>query len=67
VVETTKKMSRIVKMSTNDTMMIDGARFFLTANFIAQNVDLFSRDRGAGRRYLPLRDHFARHSTVVAF
>src|SRR5207253_1519837 len=54
VVETTKKIRRIVRMSTSDTMMIDGARRLRTANFT--DLDEGSRHRrdlwgrGLGRR-----------------
>src|ERR1043166_337270 len=41
VVETTKKIRRIVKMSTSETIMIDGARRLRTANFT--DVDLALR------------------------
>jgi hypothetical protein len=34
VVETTKKMSRIVRISTSETIMMDGARRLRTAIFI---------------------------------
>jgi hypothetical protein len=34
VVETTKKMSRIVRISTSETIMMEGARRFRTAIFM---------------------------------
>jgi hypothetical protein len=34
VVETTKKISKMMRMSTSDTMIIVGARLFRTAKFI---------------------------------
>src|SRR5205814_5748341 len=38
VVETTKKISRIVRMSTSETIMIEGARRFRTAKFILSRL-----------------------------
>src|SRR4029453_16376229 len=74
VVETTKKISRIVRMSTSETMMIDGARRLRTANFT--DVDLgsrhgrdFRRGRLGGRhrlgRSLDLRLAGAEDTAVV--
>ena len=34
VVETTKKMRRMVRISTSETIMMEGARLFRTAKFI---------------------------------
>src|ERR1700737_3343337 len=76
VVETTKKISKMVKISTSETMMMDGARRFLTANFIGRNVDLASRHRrgrrrdrlgwghGLSRRYRP-RPYLRRDPAVI--
>src|SRR5439155_27337555 len=44
VVETTKKIRRIVRISTSETIMIDGARRLRTANF-TDDADLASRHR----------------------
>src|SRR5438105_8001402 len=41
VVETTKKIRRMVRISTSETMMMEGARRLRTANFT--DVDLTSR------------------------
>jgi hypothetical protein len=35
VVETTKKIRRMVRISTSETIMIEGARRFRTAKFIS--------------------------------
>src|SRR5437870_1246305 len=76
VVETTKKIRRIVRISTSDTMMMEGARRLRTANFT--DVDLASRhwrDFGGcglsrrdrlGRNLLLFRPHSS-HATVITF
>src|SRR6266849_10503576 len=78
VVETTKKISRMVKISTSETMMMDGARRLRTANFIGRDLDLALRHRrGRGRdwlrwghwlsrRYL-LRPRLRRQAPVITF
>src|SRR5690242_3204445 len=78
VVETTKKIRRMVRISTRETMMMDGARLFRTANFMNQMTTYASRHRrDFRRRWLRRRDGLRRHrdrgfagsgdATVVTF
>src|SRR6266550_7035139 len=63
VVETTKKMSRMMRISTSETMMMSGARRFRTEKFMRSDASRASRDGCRNLRYLV----FARGAAVIAF
>src|SRR5215471_17014002 len=63
VVETTKKISRMMRISTSETMMMTGARRFRTEKFMRSEASRASRDGGRDLRSLV----FARSAPVIAF
>src|SRR6266481_6496325 len=71
VVETTKKMSKMIRISTSETMIMRGARRFRTAKFMCSDAPCVSRYRRwnryvyTGRRFCPFK--FARRAAVIQF
>src|SRR6266403_4859619 len=71
VVETTKKMSKMIRISTSETMIMRGARRFRTAKFMCSDAPCLSRYRRwnryvyTGRRFCPFK--FARRAAVIQF
>src|ERR1043166_6295896 len=62
-------MSRMMRISTSDTMMMSGARRFRTAKFIASTAERGLADRRRNRRrrrrWQFRRHKFARGATVI--
>src|SRR6266487_1325633 len=71
VVETTKKMSRMIRISTSETIIMRGARRFRTAKFMCSDTPRVSRYRRrnryvyTGRRFCHLKS--ARRAAVIQF